>query len=249
MNISSEGKAVCAVCQRSFLPNDLIPGAIVRQSLVGEIRKDHPEWSNDDFICRDDLEHYRSLYVQHSLEQDNRELTEVEGEVVKAINDDSLLAKNINDDFDTKSTFGQRTADKVAKFGGSWNFIILFGTVLAIWITMNSIILIRHFDPYPFILLNLVLSCIAAIQAPVIMMSQNRQETRDRLRAEHDYQINLKAELEIRAISEKIDHLLHQQWQRLLEIQQIQTDFMEDISKRTHTEAEAKDHPADDQNE
>ena len=177
----------------------------------------------------DDLEHYRALYVQHCLEQDKGELSELESEVLKAINDQNLLTKNIYDEFDTNSTFGQRIADKVAEFGGSWNFIILCAITLGSWVTMNSIALIHHFDPFPFILLNLVLSCLAAMQAPVIMMSQNRQEAKDRMRAEHDYQINLKAELEIKSLSEKMDHLLHQQWQRLLEIQQIQTDLMEDI--------------------
>ncbi len=102
---------------------------------------------------------------------------------------------------------------------------------------MNSIVLfLRPFDPYPFILLNLVLSCVAAFQAPIIMMSQNRQEAKDRLRSEHDYQINLKAELEIRHLNEKLDHLLAQQWQRLVEIQQIQMDLMEELARKTPRE-------------
>ena len=234
MNFIVSDKVACAVCAKKFKSNELLPGAMVRESVASEIRKDHPEWSASSFICRDDLEHYRALYVQHCLEQDKGELSELEAEVLKAIKEQNLLTKNINEEFNTNSTFGQRVADKVAEFGGSWNFIILFAVIIGLWITVNCIALTRRFDPFPFILLNLVLSCVAAMQAPVIMMSQNRQEAKDRLRSEHDYQINLKAELEIKNLSEKMDHLLHQQWQRLLEIQQIQTDLMEDIVSGKH---------------
>ena len=127
-------------------------------------------------------------------------------------------------------TTGQRIADKVASFGGSWRFIILFGLFLFIWISINIFWLVnKGFDPYPFILLNLILSCLAAIQAPVIMMSQNRQEEKDRERAKKDYMINLKSELEIRILHEKIDHLIMHQQQELLEIQKVQIEMMNDI--------------------
>jgi uncharacterized membrane protein len=119
----------------------------------------------------------------------------------------------------------------IADFGGSWRFIIIFGVVLFLWVVLNSISLFwKPYDPYPFIFLNLILSCLAAIQAPIIMMSQNRQETKDRLRADHDYRVNLKAELEIRSLHEKLDHLLVHQWQRLLEIQGIQMELMEELT-------------------
>ena len=144
------------------------------------------------------------------------------------------MSKNINAEFEQNLTFGERLADKIADFGGSWNFIVIFGGVLLLWVAVNSMILIwRPFDPYPFILFNLVLSCLAAFQAPAILMSQNRQESRDRLRSEHDYLINLKAELEIRHLHEKIDHLLMNQWQRLFEIQQIQMELMEELAHKT----------------
>jgi uncharacterized membrane protein len=121
----------------------------------------------------------------------------------------------------------------VASFGGSWTFIVVFALVLAAWISINgAALLARPFDPYPFILLNLILSCLAAIQAPIIMMSQNRMEAKDRLRSENDYQVNLKAELEIRHLNEKLDVLLKHQWQKLLEIQQIQMDFMKELMRR-----------------
>src|SRR4029077_12591218 len=136
----------------------------------------------------------------------------IEEEVIKSLRDQELLSENLNTEFESKLTFGEHVADNVAKFGGSWRFIISFGVVLVLWIIINSIVLLRKpFDPYPFILLNLVLSCLAAIQAPVIMMSQNRQEAKDRLRSEHDYMVNLKAELEIRHLHAKMDQLLTHQ--------------------------------------
>jgi uncharacterized membrane protein len=142
------------------------------------------------------------------------------------------LSSDIGKQFEKKLTFGERLSDRIASFGGSWRFIILFGAVLLVWIALNAVFLVnRGFDPYPFILLNLILSCLAAIQAPIIMMSQNRAEARDRLRAENDYKINLKAELEIRHLHEKIDHLLRRQYNRLFEIQQIQIELLEELGR------------------
>ena len=144
-----------------------------------------------------------------------------------------ILSSDISKQFETKLTFGERLSDHIANFGGSWKFLISFGAVLLIWIAINGIVLAMHaFDPYPFILLNLILSCLAAVQAPIIMMSQNRQETRDRLRADNDYKVNLKAELEIRHLHEKIDHLLRRQYNRLFEIQQIQIELLEELSRK-----------------
>lgn len=122
-------------------------------------------------------------------------------------------------------------ADHVALFGGSWTFIISFGFFLFVWILLNTAFLLNNgFDPFPFILLNLILSCIAALQAPVIMMSQNRQEEKDRERSKLDYMINLKAELEIRTLHEKLDHLIIHQQRDLFEIQEIQIEMMKDIT-------------------
>lgn len=124
-------------------------------------------------------------------------------------------------------------ADKIASFGGSWKFIIIFGLFILIWIFSNIIFLLnKDFDPYPFILLNLILSCLAALQAPDIMMSQNRQEEKDRERSKQDYMVNLKSELEIRMLHEKLDHLIMHQQQELLNIQQVQVEMMEDIMKQ-----------------
>ncbi len=142
------------------------------------------------------------------------------------------VSRNLNEEFDTKTSFGDQLSDRMAEFGGSWKFIILFATVMVCWIGINTAALLtKPFDPFPYILLNLVLSCLAAVQAPVIMMSQNRQEAKDRLRAEHDYRVNLKAELEIRNLHEKVDHLLVHQWQRMMEIQDVQMDLLAELRK------------------
>jgi uncharacterized membrane protein len=223
----------CLICGRQISRRDAVPAELVRSSITELIRKEHPEWSPDSFICRDDLNHYRAEYVQDVLETEKGELSSIEQEVVDSLRQQDILSRNLNEDFDSRSTLGDRVADRVAEFGGSWKFIILFLVVMAAWITLNSLLAMRRpFDPYPFILLNLVLSCIAAIQAPIIMMSQNRQEAKDRLRSEHDYRVNLKAELEIRHLHAKLDELLTHQWQRLLEIQRIQMEVMEELAAR-----------------
>lgn len=132
-----------------------------------------------------------------------------------------------------KRTFGQKIADKVADFGGSWTFILSFLFFLVAWIFVNAYFLLnKGFDPYPFILLNLILSCIAALQAPIIMMSQNRQEEKDRERAKKDFQINLKAEQEIRVLQRKLDHILEHQHQEMIKIQELQIKLLEDIKSK-----------------
>jgi uncharacterized membrane protein len=138
----------------------------------------------------------------------------------------------VEDEADVR-LFGQVVADKVADFGGSWTFIILFFVFILIWVSSNVYLLLnKGFDPFPFILLNLILSCVAALQAPVIMMSQNRQEEKDRERSKKDYMINLKSELEIRMLHEKLDHLIMHQQQELIEIQKVQIEMMNDILER-----------------
>jgi uncharacterized membrane protein len=226
---------LCQICKGQKKLSEVIPAELVREAVVETIRKTYPDWSSSGFICISDLNQFRANYVKNVLEKEKGEISTIEEQVIRSVKENELLSKNINTEFEQKLTFGERLADKIADFGGSWNFIVIFGGVLLLWVAINSIIIIisRPFDPYPFILLNLVLSCLAAIQAPVILMSQNRQESRDRLRSEHDYLINLKAELEIRHLHEKIDHLLMNQWQRLLEIQQIQMELMEELAHKT----------------
>ncbi|QDT05338.1 hypothetical protein K227x_37380 [Rubripirellula lacrimiformis] len=226
-------KTHCTVCGKLFGMSDLTPGRFVRPLVAERIAADCPDWNADAFICLADMNHYRSLYVQNVLEQERGELTTLEKDVIESLREHDVLTQNLNVSVDDASTLGQRLADKVASFGGSWIFISIFSGVLIVWITINAVSLLGNpFDPYPFILLNLVLSCLAAIQAPIIMMSQNRQNEKDRLKADNDYRVNLKAELEIRHLHSKLDLLLTHQWQRLLEIQQVQTDLLEEMSNK-----------------
>lgn len=222
----TENRRVCQVCGTGR-PPDLRRGILAGPAVAALIQRATGSWSDEGWICTDDLHRYRHEYVKSLLEAERGELTALDNEVLESLRQHEVLSRNPEVDLQTGSTAGQRLADRVAAFGGSWRFIIVFAGVLFLWIAVNSVALIvRPFDPYPFIFLNLVLSCLAAIQAPVIMMSQIRQEARDRLHAMHDYQVNLKAELEIRHLHQKIDHLLTHQWERLVEIQEIQMELI-----------------------
>jgi uncharacterized membrane protein len=224
---------VCQVCKKPKPPNSGMIAELIRPSLLEFIKKSMPGWDGQGFICLDDLGKFRKEYVKDVLEDELGELSALDQEVIESLQQHEILASNIAEQFERKLTFGERLSDHIATFGGSWKFLISFGGVLVIWVAINGVILATHaFDPFPFILLNLILSCLAAVQAPIIMMSQNRAESRDRLRAENDYKINLKAELEIRHLHEKIDHLLRRQYNRLFEIQQIQIELLEEISRQ-----------------
>jgi uncharacterized membrane protein len=206
---------------------------LLRPSLLEFIKKKLPDLDNKAFICFEDLGEFRKDYVKEVLEDEIGELSALDKEVVESLEQHEILSADISSQFERKLTFGERLSDHIAEFGGSWKFLISFGAVLVIWIAINGVILVtRAFDPYPFILLNLILSCLAAVQAPIIMMSQNRAEARDRLRAENDYKVNLKAELEIRHLHEKLDHLLSRQYNRLFEIQQIQIELLQELSRQ-----------------
>jgi len=224
---------VCQICGLKKKASEMIPAELIYQPLENSIKKAHPEWSRDGYICVSDLNHFRAEYVKGFLEKEKGELTELEERVMKSLEEQELLSKNINVEFEQKLTYGGRLSNSLTEFGGSWRFILIFAIILVLWIAMNSaVLLIKPFDPYPFIFLNLVLSCLAALQAPIIIMSQKRLEAKDRLRSEHDYIINLKAELEIRHLHEKVDHLLLNQWQRLLEIQKMQMELLEDLNSK-----------------
>jgi len=208
-------------------------GDLLRPSLLEFIQKRVPGFDPKSFICLDDLGQFRRDYVKEVLEDEIGELSVLDQEVIDSLQEHEILSENIGKEFEQELTFGERLSDKIASFGGSWTFILVFFAVLMIWIVINGVILAtRAFDPYPFILMNLILSCLAAIQAPIIMMSQNRAEARDRARAENDYKVNLKAELEIRHLHEKIDHLLRKQYNRLFEIQQIQIELLEELGQK-----------------
>ncbi len=221
----------CLICGEAR--RHLVPARLVRSSISSLIQKKSPGWNDDSFICLDDLNQFRSQYVANILEVEKGELSSLEADVIRSLQEHELISENTNEEIESSRTFGERLADRIATFGGSWSFLIMFGMVMCVWIVFNSVQLFgKPVDPFPFILLNLILSCLAAVQAPVIMMSQNRQESKDRVRAEHDYRVNLKAELEIRQLHSKLDMLLTHQWQRLLEIQQIQTELIQQLASR-----------------
>jgi uncharacterized membrane protein len=219
----------CVICGTES--SDFIPFGQVRQSLAERLAAQHPKLDRNDFICRRHLVEERSRYVAELLERERGEISALEQQVVQSIAREETIARDTEANWAQSRTTGERMADYIADFGGSWGFITTFFAVLVVWMGFNIWATSRAvFDPYPFILLNLVLSCLAAVQAPIIMMSQKRQEAKDRLRSENDYRINLKAELEIRHLHEKLDHLISKQWERLAEIQQIQLEIMEDLA-------------------
>lgn len=223
----------CQICGKKLAHHEAYPGHFVREAVVETIRKHHPDWSPNGYICREDRHRFQSEYVTDAIAMERGELTTLQQEVVASLRDEELLSKDLNEEFAGRQGLGERLADRMAEIAGSWVFIGGFMLVLLVWIAVNSLHFMGHrFDPFPFILLNLLLSCIAAIQAPIIMMSQNRQESKDRLRAEHDYRVNLKAEIEIRALHGKLDELITHQWQRLLEIQQIQMELLEEQTRK-----------------
>ena len=221
----------CAICgKEARLP--LRFGA-VRPAIASLVAADHPNLTADDIVCAHHVSDYRTRYVAQLLESERGELSDLERQVVESLAREETVSRDVEKAWEKHRTAGETVADAVAAFGGSWTFIIIFFAVLAVWMAFNVWAATRDvFDPYPFILLNLVLSCLAAIQAPIIMMSQNRQEDKDRLRSQNDYRVNLKAELEIRHLHEKMDHLINRQWERLAEIQQIQLEIMQDMAQR-----------------
>ncbi len=223
----------CAVCHKNFKSSEVIQANNIRKEICNLIKKDIVEWNESSEICKDDLHDYQNKFIHILLESEKGELTSLELQVLKTMKEHELISITSDTTSDHEWTFGERIADKIATFGGSWSFMGFFTGFLIIWITINSMIAFwKPIDPYPFILLNLLLSCLAAIQAPIIMMSQNRQEAKDRLRSQYDYQVNLKAELEIRQLHEKVDHLLSHQWERLTQIQEIQIDLLEELRKK-----------------
>lgn len=220
-------KAPSAISGRKYRKRQLIRIDSLRPSLADRIQRDYPDLPPNAKISYGELARYQMLYVEELLQQEHGEFTELDRQVAESIANQETIAENTEDEYEEQRTFGERLSDQLASFGGSWAFLISFGVLLGIWMAYN---LARGegtaFDPYPFILLNLVLSCLAAIQAPVIMMSQKRQEEKDRQRSINEYRVNLKAELEIRHLHEKIDYLISRQWQRLSEIQQVQIEML-----------------------
>jgi len=221
------------ISKKEFSAGEKISAKTVRPSILTTIQREHPEFDHSCHLAVSELNQFRQKYISDYLAKEVGELSELENTVLGALKNRSTLTDKIEDGERETYTLGQRLADKVASFGGSWRFIILFMSFLFVWIAVNALLLLnKPFDPYPFILLNLILSCIAALQAPVIMMSQNRQDEKDRERAKKDYMINLKSELEIRMLHEKLDHLIIHQQHEMLEIQKVQIGMMNDIMNK-----------------
>lgn len=228
-------KVTCFVCQKKYEGKEGTYLKEIPGTLKIYLEAKYPHLTEDSFICEHDLIKARIAYVRDTIGMDQNEMSVLHQQVVESIAKDESIVQEPNAAEDHR-TLGQRVADRLAKFGGSWIFIFAFIGILLTWITINSIALFaKPFDPYPFILLNLVLSCLAAIQAPVIMMSQNRQEARDREQSTNDYKVNLKSEIEIRLLHEKMDHMMTTQWQRLLEVQSIQVDLLEELHEQVDT--------------
>ena len=234
MNHKASLGHACQICGTTRT-GTLRSAALVRSPVAELIQHKTGHWDGNGWICVDDLQRFQHDYVAEVLKAEKGELTQLDQEVLDSLRSHETLSANADLEFDATLTRGEKMADHLADFGGSWTFLTIFGVAILVWMFINSYLLAaRPFDPYPYILLNLCLSCLAAIQAPIIMMSQNRQEARDRLRAIRDYQVNLKAELEIRHLHQKLDHLLSHQWERLVEIQEIQMELIDAIRRPTN---------------
>lgn len=217
---------VCPTCQKTRPESHRVLASRLRQPIVECLKQGCPGWDGQ-FTCREDAHQCRIKLMREAIEAQRGAVGALDTSVLESMAQRELIARNLSG---PSPDLGGRVADAVASFGGSWRFLGIFGFILVVWMLGNTVLLMRPFDPYPFILLNLFLSCVAAMQAPIIMMSQNRQALKDRERAEHDYEINLKAELELQLLHEKLDHLLLVEWQRLLDIQASQTEMLEELS-------------------
>jgi len=226
-------KVNCSLCDTQVEGRTLASPQKLENRILDLIKQDRPEWEGKRGICPNCLEQYRAKKFVTYLEAEYQKLSEIEHAVVSKITRRGRVSRVVHQDLDAAMTLGERVADKVAQFGGSWRFISLFGGILIVWMVINAWVLASHpFDPYPFILLNLVLSTLAALQAPVIMMSQNRQAHKDRMQANQEYEINLMAEIEIRDLHDKLDSLRFKQWHELWHIQKRQIELLEHLCER-----------------
>ena len=226
---------LCQLSGKMVNENNATDGFSIREELVEIIKQRKPEFDIEGWVSNEELNKIKTERIKKLLQEDAGYLTEIEKKVAEAADKHDFMSKDFTEDEeDEKLTFGQRMADKVAEFGGSWKFIIFFGAFFTLWILLNIIVYEnKGFDPYPFILLNLILSCIAALQAPVIMMSQNRMEEKDRARAINDFKVGLKTEIEIRMLDEKINHLVNKQIFHIHETMELQNEMLENIIKNT----------------
>ncbi len=231
----------CHITGKRLYNSDAVPAATIRHGIKDLIKKSYPDFNDTCYISRDEMKRFRQEYIETVIKKDQGELTRLDKEVVNSIVEHDTLVKRIDLDAEIETSFANRMSDRIAEFGGSWGFIIVFLISVTIWMIVNTwLIFTDHFDPYPYIFLNLVLGVISAIQAPIIMMSQNRREDKDRKRAENDYKVNLKSELEIRHLHEKLDNLTQHQWKRLLEIQELQLELNEEKNEEIRERTKRK---------
>ena len=220
----------CLVDQREYLISEGVLLSQLDATTSNLIKADYPGAKTTDFICNHHLLKYQLLRVDGLINSDLKQTQKINRRLTRALESDDYDIIDVNDSLKKSLTFGQRVSDGVARFGGSWGFIFIFIFVLVAWMIVNGLGLFGiHFDRFPFILLNLVLSCVAAIQAPIIMMSQNRAADRDRMDSENDYHVNLKSEHELRILHAKLDHLTQHQIPHSLEIQKIQIEILSQI--------------------
>ena len=217
--------------QKSFSKSQKVVSNSISHSFLKFIQINYPHFKENSCLSISELSALRVQFISSKLKGQDGELSSMEKLVIDTLSNEEEISNIALSQDNTPLSRGQKMADHVASFGGSWTFIMSFGFFLFVWILLNTAFLLnKGFDPYPFILLNLILSCIAALQAPIIMMSQNRQEEKDRERSKLDYMINLKSELEIRTLHEKLDHLIIHQQRDLFEIQEIQIEMMKNIT-------------------
>jgi uncharacterized membrane protein len=238
-------KVACSLCNTIVDARTLVNPNNLEPNLVEMIRRERPEWAGKRGVCNTCREQFRAKKFLGYLEDEYTKISEMEKSLVTQIARRGRVSRLVHQEFEATMTFGEHIADKVAQFGGSWTFIMIFGGILVVWMGVNSWVLAhRAFDPFPFILLNLVLSTLAALQAPVIMMSQNRQAEKDRLQAKQDYEINLMAEIEIRDLHDKLDGLRYKQWHELWHLQQRQLELLEHLHKELSHPEEKTAEPA-----
>jgi len=217
----------CQICEKEKKIAEVVDISEVRKSTTENIKKQYPKLNSSGYICTSCLNSYRRDHIINSLQSEKDVLTGLDQQVINKSKDEKTLVTEIYKEIDEKSTKGDKVADKAAEFGGSWGFILIFSVILIGWIIVN----IAPYKPYPFAILNLVLSCLTALQAPLIMMSQNRQAAKDRKRGEYEYQINSKAELEIQNVNEKLNYL-SDRLVDLMETQQIQTEMIQEFVEK-----------------
>lgn len=233
--IKEEVTVLCQLTNKMVNENNATDAFSIRDELLDIIKEKNPNFDIEGWISNDELNKIKSERIKKLLKEDVGYLGEIENKVAEAVEKHDFMSKDFTVlDEDDELTFGQRMADKVSEFGGSWKFIMFFWGFLLIWISINIFVLQSNsFDPYPFILLNLILSCVAALQAPVIMMSQNRMQEKDRARAINDFKVGLKTEIEIQVIDEKINHLVNKQIFHIHENMELQNEMLETIIKNT----------------